>query len=52
MGGLSASLKAFEFRLREIKGVADRLALLRAYRDHFANRASRHHLRAHSAQAG
>jgi hypothetical protein len=47
MGGLSASLKAFEFRLCKIEGIADRPALLRAYRDHFANRALRHHLRAH-----
>jgi hypothetical protein len=52
MGGLSAFLKAFEFRLCKIEGVADRLASLRAYRDHFANRASRHHLRADIRRGG
>jgi hypothetical protein len=41
-----ASSEAFEFRLGEIDGLLDRFALLRAYGDHFADRALCGHLRA------
>jgi hypothetical protein len=41
-----ASSEAFEFRLGEIDGLLDRFALLRAYGDHFEDRALCGHLRA------